>query len=163
MFSEFSTQTVPTQAWPLRQPALLVHALRQVLSTVRHASPAAQVPPAPQADSVGSWQTATPFAVTQRPPLVQSVDDAQAWWQLPNLHRSELAQSLPRVHATPMPAPAAPSLPAACVSWHVPPMQVWVARGQMPLVQTFTQVLLTQTNGEGHAFPLLPQAASVGV
>jgi hypothetical protein len=155
-----STQTVPVQIWLARQPALLVHALRQVLSTVRHASPAAQVPPAPQADSVGSWQTATPFAVTQWPPLVQSVDDTHAWWQLPNLHSSEAAQSLFRVHAPPTPAPTEPSLPATCVSWHVPPMQVWVARGQMPLGQTFTQVLLTQTNGEGHAFPLLPQASA---
>jgi hypothetical protein len=151
---------VPAQVWPVKQPALLVHALRQVLSTVRHASPAAQVPAAPQTDSTGSWQTATPFAVTQRPPLAQSVDDVHAWWQLPNLHRSELAQSLLRVHATPTPAPAAPSLPAPCVSWHVPLMQVWVARGQRPPVQTFTQVLLTQTNGEGHAFPLAPQAGS---
>jgi hypothetical protein len=160
LLSAFSTQTVPAQVWPLKQPALLVHALRQVLSTVRHASPTAQVPPAPHAASAGIWQTATPFAVTQRPPLAQSVDDVHAWWQLPNLHRSELAQSLLRAHATPTPAPAEPSLPATCVSWHVPPMQVWLARGQRPLGQTFTQVLLTQTNGEGHAFPLLPQASA---
>jgi hypothetical protein len=106
---------VPAQVWPPKQPALLVHALRQVLSTVRHASPAAQVPAAPQTDSTGSWQTATPFAVTQRPPLAQSVDDVHAWWQLPNLHRSEPAQSLVSAHATPTPAPAEPSFFAISV------------------------------------------------
>jgi hypothetical protein len=159
-----STQTVPAQVWLLRQPALPVHALRQVLSTGLQTIGETQAAPTPQADSNGSWQTATPFAVTQRPPLAQSVDDAHAWWQLPNLHRSGLAQSLPSAHATPTPAPAAPSLFVSSVSWHVPPLQVWVARGQMPLGQTFTQVLLTQTHGEGHTFPLAPpQAASAGV
>jgi hypothetical protein len=100
------------QVWLVRQPALLVHALRQVLSTVRHASPAAQVPPVPQADSDGIWQTATPFTVTQCLPLAQSSDDVHAWWQLPNLHSSELAQSLFRVHAPPVATPASLAEPS---------------------------------------------------
>jgi hypothetical protein len=143
--------------------ALLLHALRQVLSTVRHASPATQVPPTPQADSVGSWQTATPFAVTQRPPPAQSVDDVHAWWQLPNLHKSELPQSLVRVHATPTPAPAAPSWFArAGLSTQNVPEQIWLVRQLALLVHLLRQVLSTvlQTHGETH---LAPQTDSAGV
>jgi hypothetical protein len=163
LLSAFSTQTVPAQVWPPKQPALLVHALRQVLSTVRHASPAAQVAPAPHAASAGIWQTATPFAVTQRPPLAQSVDDVHAWWQLPNLHRSEPAQSLVSAHATPTPAPAAPSLFASSVlSTQNVPMQVWLLRQPVLLVHALRQVLSTglQTIGETH---LGPQTDSAGV
>jgi hypothetical protein len=147
---------VSVQVWPVRQPALLLHALRQVLSTGRHASPAAQAPPAPHAASPDSWQKATPLTVTQRPATAHSVDAVHAWWQLPNLHKNELAQSLVVVHAAPTPAPTAPSVPASSgLSTQNESVQIWLLRQPALLVHALRQVLsaVLQTIGETHFGP----------
>jgi hypothetical protein len=78
-----------------------LHALRQVLSTVRQTSPVAQVPLALQVDSDWVSHTATPSATTQWPPFSQSTDLTQALWQAPNLHRRGSLQSLLRMQVPP--------------------------------------------------------------